>query len=212
MSLMMNENPTYSLDNKPEGKNYSQWTGEWWKFVLSQGAIDNPFSENTPGSPVYFFGTPFKYVTKTPAYEYDIPKGTPALFAVANHFVYSVDDSYENLLDRANRYVNSVTHKIATIHEEGHTVTPLTPVRAYTVVNGIKHTEKFRKGSHDTTEKGKPGEIKDGTVLKAVADGYWVFLKSLTKGKYEVRTYGEMDDHLKQTRFAPQQHTTLNVT
>jgi hypothetical protein len=210
MSLMMNKNPTYNLDSKPVGESYGRWTGKWWEFVLSQGAIDNPFSRNRQGSSVYFFGTPFKNVTKTPAYEYDIPEGTPALFAVANHFVYSIDDSYENLFDRANRYVNSVTHKIATIHGEGQTVTPLTPVRAYTMVNGIKHTEDFRKGNHDTTKPGS--EIKDGTVLKAVADGYWVFLEGLSKGKYEVRTYGEMDDHLEKGRFAPQQHTTLNVT
>jgi hypothetical protein len=204
---------TYNLGSGPDGKGYGYWTGKWWEFVLSEAPTGNPFSQNRQGGPVYFFGTPFENVTKTPVYECEIPEGTPALFAVANHFVYSVQDSYENLHDRANRYASSVTHKIATI-QEGQTVTPLSPVRAYTIVNAVKHTENFRKGKHDTTEEGKAGsEIKEGTMLKAVADGYWVFLEGLSKGKYEVRTYGEMDDHLlKGTRFRPQQHTTLNVT
>jgi hypothetical protein len=37
----------FSPDSKPFNKTYSEWSAEWWQFVLSIPAADNPLLDNT---------------------------------------------------------------------------------------------------------------------------------------------------------------------
>jgi len=181
---------TFHKDSKPYGKSYGFWTTEWWNWALSVPQNINPVVDeegknwniNQPSSNIWFlagrFGSSEK---KYPHRKIEVSFGRsiliPVLNCEANPLEYPQLNTHEDL-------VNHVFHDVNTV------------VKKECYINGVK-VEPKRITSDPaifslTINNDNFFGIKGGQTY-AAADGYWVFLKLLDKGKYSISFEGSCE-------------------
>ena len=174
----------YSIDEQPFGKTWEEWTTKWWRWFLSIPKENNPAHDESgekstidqTDPDVWFLagttgGTAERTVT--------VPAGKALLFPVIN-----VTTSYsenlnlkteEELMSFAKSHIDDIVKKEASIDgvdlviSESHRV----------------QSPPFDFSFPDDNIYGVPGGYTRG-----VGDGYWLFLKPLSHGKHNIRTFG----------------------
>jgi hypothetical protein len=182
---LFNENDT------PYGKTYGAWTVKWWQWALSLPSNINPLSDRTgqhwntdqPSSDVWFLVGSIGGIDKTfPSRSIEIDTGRSILFPVlnceANSLEYPDLKTHEDLLKHVKDDVNTVVKKDVFINGMR-----LNPTRVPSDPRIFKVT----------INEDNPFRITNPGSTDAAADGYWVFLKPLHRGNYNVRFEGSCE-------------------
>lgn len=178
-----NTSIVFSSESQPYGASYSFWTAKWWQWALALPAESNPVMDATgknstinQDGPVWFLaGTIGGFVTRY----CNIPSGKSILLPILNHGGTLADapsiKSEEELLSRAVSEMDIVSNLEVSVDDLK-----------------ISNLEKYRIRSpiFDVVlpEKNLFGGIPGPT--RGASDGYWLFLKPLTKGDHKIRTFG----------------------
>jgi hypothetical protein len=174
----------YRLDEKPFGKAWSQWTVDWWKWVLSIPKSDNPseddtgknFSRNQNDPDVLFLaGTKGGRVER----KIVIPLGKSILLPVINFttsFKEEPDLSTDSdLVRRAKSEIDDIVYKEAAIDGQR-----------------VQNLERFRVSSLPfdiTFPENNIFELTAGKT-RGISDGYWLFIKPLAPGNHNIFVSG----------------------
>ena len=181
---------TFDSVSNPYGKSYGYWTTQWWMWALSTPKKMNPVMDedgknwniNQPDANVWFlagrFGSSEK---KYPYRRISIPSGRSVLFPVlnceANPLEYPELKTHDDLKKHVINDVNTVVKKDC-------------------YINGVKFEPKRIASDPDIFQIFIDNDnyfgIKGG-FTHAAADGYWIFLKILPKGKYSISFEGSCE-------------------
>lgn len=173
----------YSIDSKPYGTSYGQWTGKWWQWMLSSPQNVNPLTDQTgkncgqnQNGPVWFLaGTTGGQATRS----CNIPASKSILFPIINS-----ECSYS---ERPTLKTESDLAQCAKLQNAATTNLQVT----LDGVN-IQQLDKYRITSplfNLTIPANNVFGSPVGTT-QAVADGWYVFLHPLTLGKHELHFSG----------------------
>jgi hypothetical protein len=174
----------YRLDEKPFGKTWSEWTIEWWKWLLSIQEPDNPanddsgknFYQNQKNSDVLFLAG-----TKGGGAERNItiPAGKAILLPVINFTTSFLEEPYlksdSELILRAKSDIDDIVKKQAAIDGKN-----------------LQGLERYRIASppFDLTLPEKNLYRLPPGPTRGISDGYWIFLRPLTPGKHHIYAAG----------------------
>jgi hypothetical protein len=177
---------SYTEDSIIFGKTYGNWTVRWWQWALSMPKAVNPLCDKTgenansnQPTDVWFlagrFGSGDRWLPKR---ECIVPYGRPILFPIlnceANPLEYPELKTNEDIINHVRNDVDTIVRKECFVNGER-----LVPVRVQSdpVLFQVNIAE-------DVFEIPKSGETL------ASADGYWMFLKPLRIGEYNIRFDG----------------------
>jgi hypothetical protein len=191
MSTQFDTNQTNNVKNlifprnfNPSSRSWERWTIEWWQWLLSFPKEVSPVFDsngdifhNTPNNTKIWFlagtigGVAERY------YELDSQK--PILFPIFNYIVSFADEpkakDEKDLVVIVSRDIDSIPTPFVSINQQN-----LGPIGQYRVKTGafdlVLPKNNLVTGIPCTT--------------KAVSDGYWLMLKPLTPGKYDIRCTG----------------------
>jgi hypothetical protein len=172
----------YALDSKPFGRTYSEWTARWWQWVLSIAKTENPLfddtgrnSANSQSGPVWFLAGTLKGPAQRSCI---IPADKAILFPVIN-FEASVAEgdgtTEEELAACAEFEMDQITDIRAMISG-----TNVNELKQYRIQSPL-----FNVGLPPNNVLGLPVQ-----TTKMVSEGYWIFLKPLGPGKYNLSSFG----------------------
>jgi hypothetical protein len=173
----------FSSDSDPYGVSYTEWTAKWWRWVLSIPVEDNPANENTgknfainQNDPVLFLAGTLGGVAERNC---TIPAGKAILFPILNFGGTLADEpaikSEEELLSLAKREMDVISNLEATV--DGVKLNGLQRYRVQSPIFDVVLPENNLFG-------GTPGPTR------GAADGYWLFLGPLPKGKHYISSFG----------------------
>jgi len=172
----------YAPDSKPFGRTYAEWTARWWQWILSIAKTENPLVDENGKScainqngPVWFLA----WTLKGPAERScAIPADKAILFPVIN-FEASVAEGDgrkdEELAARAKFEMDQITNIRAMI--SGTNVNELKQYRI--------QSPPFNVTLEEDNVLGLPAQ-----TTKMMSEGYWLFLKPLEPGTYDLYSFG----------------------
>jgi hypothetical protein len=172
-----------------EGNTYGQWTVKWWDWALSARSSVNPVVDRTgefagmnqPNVDVWFLAGKFAETCgEYPSRKAEIPKERNILFPILNCAASRLE--YPGLND---------TELIEHVSKDMETI-----IKRDCFINGIRvNPERVC-----SDPKIFPLYINDvnpigviGGSTYAAADGYWIFLKPVTKGEYSISIEGSCE-------------------
>jgi hypothetical protein len=176
----------YSQNSFIVGKTYGNWTVRWWQWALSISKAINPLFDKTgknanlnqPDGPWFLagrFGSEERWLPKRKCI---VPYGRPILFPIlnceANPLEYPHLKTEEDIINHVRNDVDTIVRKECIINGE-----TLVPVRVRS--DPILFPVNISKGLFKIPKSGE-------TI--ASADGYWMFLKPLQVGEYDIRFEG----------------------
>lgn len=174
----------FAPDDKPFGRPLSDWTIEWWKWLLSIPKPDNPALHNTNKTfgisqynedVLFVAGITGGYAER----EIAVPTGKAILLGVINFTTsFSEEPHLKNdsdLIARAKSDIDDIVSKDAFINGE----------RIYDLDNYRISSSPFDLVLPENSLYGVPPGPTRG-----ISDGYWLFLKPLTPGKHEIFAAG----------------------
>jgi hypothetical protein len=169
--------------DKPYGKTYGAWTARWWKWIYSIPSEINPLLDLTgehwktdqPSSDVWFLVGIFGDVQKTfPLRSIEMESGRSILFPVLNCEANKLEFpemSHDDLVKHVVNDVNTVVKKECTVN--GKRLRPVL-IASDPKIFSLRIPKNNALGAKNTG------------LTDATAYGYWIFLKSLPKGKYNI--------------------------
>jgi hypothetical protein len=173
----------YTPYDRPFGLTYGQWTTKWWLWALSIPKKTSPVLDSAgeyagikQRDPVWFLAGTFGE-NRFPRRSCKIPRNRAILFPVINY-----EANYFELpnLDRVN-LVNHVVRDQDDIKVKE------------AIVDGEKMPIYRVKSEPEIFQLSLPVEnsldLPVGTTY-ATTDGYWVFLKQLTRGQHQIYFHG----------------------
>lgn len=173
----------YSIDSKPYGVSYGEWTAKWWQWLLSTPQPNNPLTDTTgkncgqnQNGPVWFIpGTEGGAATRTCT----IPAGKAILFPIIN-----AECSFS---ERPTLKTESDLSQCAKSQNN-----PTTNLQASVDGVNLQQLDKYRVTSplFNLTFPAKNIFGSPVGTTQAVADGWYVFLQPLASGKHEVHFSG----------------------
>jgi hypothetical protein len=182
----------FTVDSKPYGKTYGEWTVNWWQWALSIPSSINPVvdktglcaSVNQPVADVWFlagkFGTEDKYL---PERKCTVPFSRAILFPIinceANPLEYPQLKTKLDIIDHVLKDEDNIVRKECYVNGEQVTIER---IQSDPPVFPITINEDNALG------------LEGGGSTMAAADGYWVFLKPLPKGEYIVNFAGSCEN------------------
>lgn len=172
----------YDADSKPFGRTYAEWTARWWQWVLSIAKSENPLVDengknyaNNQSGPVWFLiGTLKGHADRSCI----IPADKAILFPVINveASVAEGDGTTEEALAaRVEFEMDQITDMRAMII--GRNVDEL---RQYRIQSPL-----FNVTLAADNVLGLPAQ-----TTEMMSEGYWLFLKPLPPGKYDLSSFG----------------------
>lgn len=179
----------YKQNSKPYGLTYGQWTVKWWQWALSFPKSVNPvidpvgkFANMKQPNEVFFLAGRFGSLEKVfPNRKCDVPIGKSILLPVINYEANSIEypelRTGQDILNNVSNHMDSIVLKEFTIN--GQKIIP----------QRVRSDPKLFPLSVNENLDG----LDKGTDTIASADGYWVFLKSLRKGIYEITFKGSCE-------------------
>ena len=185
--LSIDKIPFFTPAAKPYGKTYGYWTVRWWKWFLSTPKSINPVVDwsgkfayvNQPSNDVWFLaGKVVSEDKKLPRRFCRIPTGRSILFPVINYEANQLEfpelRSFEDIVDRVKLEEESITEK--TCYVNGISIPPQR-VRSDPIIFELRlRTDNV-------------ANVKGGNAHVS-ADGYWIFLKPLLPGNYDISFHG----------------------
>lgn len=188
----MNDNICFFQPNDfPYGKSYGSWTVEWWRWVLAIPKPVNPVLDNTgrhfninqPENDVIFLAG--KFADSKEEFPYRvcrIPHEKSILFPVINCESNKLESpeliTNQDIISRVNSDENSIVQKHCTVN--GVTI-PSQRVKSDPMLFELYMDKDNLFG------------VAGGGTTYASADGYWVFLRPLPKGKHKVQFQGSCE-------------------
>jgi hypothetical protein len=178
----------FSLTDKPFGISYYEWTERWWQWFFSMPKLNNPIldttgqhaGKNQPYKDVLFLAGKVADNQKTvPNRICEIPTGRAVLFPVVNCEANPLEYPrllHQELLEHVRRDAESTNSKECYVN--GQSI----PVQR------IGSKKEFDLRIVDDNIIG----VKGGNT-SAIADGWWVFLKPLPLGNYEILFRGSCE-------------------
>jgi hypothetical protein len=178
----MVDRKTYSTDENPYGSPLEEWTAAWWKWALSLPEGLNPITDvtgenasNNQSGPVWFLAGTFGGLAERTC---EIPEGKAIFFPIScNETSYAECPRFQTeaeLRAFAKADIDQVKTIMATVDGER---LPDSALR------------RIQSPPFDL-------DLPEGNVLgvppgrtKSNSDGYWVFLKPLSKGKHEIHFF-----------------------
>jgi hypothetical protein len=171
----------FTPDSCPYGLTYGQWTVKWWQWLASIPADINPAADidgknasvGQEDPHVWFLAGTLggKAVSRS----CKVPYGKAVLFPVINYEVNPLEKqeliSESELIADASRDEDDVLRLWAEINGES---IPIFRVRSDPPLFSL------------TIPTDNPFNSPSGTTTKATSDGYWVFLKPLDRGNYNL--------------------------
>lgn len=167
----------FPIDSRPYGLSYVEWTIKWWQWLLSIPKQDNPafditginsnLNQNDPD--VFFLCETIEGVDKMPNRRCIIPAGRSILMPIINWIsVLHVDgETDQELVTTAKKKMDEVADLEITVN--GITITEdLREYRAKSAFFDVIFPENNALGV-------------DTGPARCLSDGYWVFLKPLTR-------------------------------
>ncbi len=186
--LADNINPgVFSIDSKPYGITYAEWTGRWWQWALSIPKDTNPAADNTgkncavnQNGPVWFLAGTFGGPAERSC---TIPAGKAILFSPINSECSYAEfpnlKTESDLRACAKTQQDHVTSKEVTV--DGVTMRDLDKYRVQSPLINFAFPNNNVVGV-------PPGQTQ------GVSDGHWVFLQPLSSGKHEIHFIGSSVD------------------
>jgi hypothetical protein len=183
-----NTNPgVFSIDSKPYGISYAEWTGRWWQWALSIPKDTNPAADNTgkncavnQNGPVWFLAGTFGGADVRSC---TIPAGKAVLFSPINSECSYAE--FPNLKTEADLRACAKT-------QEDHVTSMQVTVDGVT----MKDLDKYRLQSPLISfifPKNNVVGVPAGQT-QGISDGRWVFLQPLAPGKHEIHFTGASQD------------------
>jgi hypothetical protein len=186
--LDSNQIQVHSASDRPYDSSYGQWTVKWWQWAISIPKEKNPLVDSTgqnwitdqPKSNVWFLAGIFGGVGKEfPRRRVKMESGRSILLPVLNCAASSLE--YPDLKTPED-LINHVVHDVGTV------------VRKDCFING-KKINPVRVRSDPiifkvTIDRDNAFGVNNFGTTDASADGYWVFLKPLPKGNYQIQFQG----------------------
>jgi hypothetical protein len=172
----------FAPDSRPFGRTYAEWTAKWWQWVLSIAKTENPLVDengkncaNNQSGPVWFLAGTLQGQAERSC---GIPIDKAILFPVIN-FEASVAEgdgtTEEQLAARAKFEMDQITNMRAMI--SGTNVNELKQYRI--------QSPPFNVTLPADNVLGLPAQ-----TTKMISEGYWLFLKPLEPGKYDLYSFG----------------------
>jgi hypothetical protein len=174
-------------DSKPYGLTYAEWTAKWWQWAYSMPEADNPMIDDTgkncannQSGPVWFLaGTGGGAVTR----QCTIPSDKGILIPIIN---VACDSATDPSLDtEAELRTCAKTDQDLVIQKEitldGVNVGNLDSYRFQSPLFNLTFPENNIAGVTPQT-------------ARAVSDGFWIFLESLSPGSHEIHFKGILGD------------------
>lgn len=174
----------FTAFDRPYGKTYGKWTVEWWRWALSMPKSSCPLLDDTgekagtnqPEKDVWFlagiFGT--EDATIQPHRNVTIPSDRSILFPVINCEANSIEYPHlktdDELLEHVKRDENNIIRKDVFLNNKRLSVQRIS-----------SDPPLF-----DLTLCKENGLDTKAATTRAAADGYYVFLKPLPRGVYEL--------------------------
>jgi len=176
--------------DKPYGITYGKWTVKWWQWIYSTPRSISPlfdpdgkhWKKNQPLSDVWFLVGSLADIPKPlPHRKIKMKFGRSILFPVLNceaNLCEYPEFTHDELVKHVTVDVNSVLQKDCTIN--GNLISPV-------VVPSDPTIYKVRIAKDNAFKIEKTG------LTDATAYGYWIFLKPIPKGIYEIRFEGSCE-------------------
>ena len=181
-------------DSKPFGFTYGQWTVKWWQWAHGSPNETNPVLDHTgryadvnQDGPVWFLAGTFGegYVAQRAC---EIPFGKAILFPVINYEMNGLENpdirTGYDLIEHVSLDIDDIVVKMALVDGEQ---APIYRVQS--------DPPLFELSISSDNCMGIPG----GGSTVAAADGYWVFLKSLSVGKHQIFFHGSCAEGTRNT-------------
>lgn len=177
-------------DSKPFGKSYREWNAEWWKWAYSMPVDQHPLfdtadcSERQPAK-VWFLGGAFNAATATR--NCTVPGDKALFFPILNIECATLEGN--GATEKELRACTKSLMKLAT------------DLAAEIDGISVKHLEKYRVGSTSFTYGPLPEnnvplyngyDAPAGATSLAAADGYYLMLAPLSKGKHTIHFTGRL--------------------
>jgi hypothetical protein len=172
----------YAPDSKPFGRTYAEWTARWWQWVLSIAKTENPLVDedgkncaNNQSGPVWFLAGTLKGPAERSC---TLPADKAILFPVINveASVAEGDGTTEEEL-------------AACVKFEMDQITDMRAMISGTNVNELKQyriqSPPFNVTLPADNVLGLPSQ-----TTKMMSEGYWLFLKPLEPGNYDLNSFG----------------------
>ncbi len=173
----------FSETDKPYGKTYGAWTVKWWQWIYSVPSKISPlldlngknWKKGQRSSDVWFLAGIYNDVHKTfPFRKIEMDSGRSILFPVLNCEANKLEFpkmTHDDLVEHVVDDVNTVVKKDCTIN--GKRVSPV-------LITSDPKIFRLR------IVKNNALRLKNTGRTHAAAYGYWIFLKPLPKGKYNI--------------------------
>jgi hypothetical protein len=183
LSVYDNNEFAYTLDEKPFGKTWNEWTADWWKWLLSIPKEFNPGYDNesercligSDPNVVFLVGTFGGDAVRN----YTIPARKAVLFPIiAFTTSYAEDPKLKTSLDLVNRAksdMDDIIKKEATI--DGKILHNVDRYRIQSPLFDLTYPE-------DNVFEALAGPTC------GISEGYWIFLKPLSPGKHTIVAAG----------------------
>jgi hypothetical protein len=179
--------PVFSLDSNPYGISYAEWTAKWWQWILSIPVEINPAKDNTgencginQNGPVWFLAGTVGGVVKRNC---GIPEGKAILLPILNHGGTLADRREQEM------HIKGESDLLAFAESEMDVISNLE-----VSVDGVKliGLDRYRVQSPIFDVVLPKNNLFEGTPgpTRGVADGYWLFLEPLSRGKHNIKSSG----------------------
>jgi hypothetical protein len=172
----------YAPNSRPFGRTYAEWTARWWQWVLSIAKTENPLVDengkncaNNQSGPVWFLAGTLKGPAERSCI---IPADKAILFPVINVEASVAEGdgtTDEELAARAKFEMDQITDMRAMISG-----TNVNEVKQYRI-----QSPSFNVTLPTDNVLGLPAQ-----TTKMISEGYWLFLKPLEPGKYDLNSFG----------------------
>jgi hypothetical protein len=172
----------FAVNSRPFGRTYAEWTAKWWQWVLSIAKTENPLVDytgrncaNNQSGPVWFLAGTLKGPAERSCI---IPADKAILFPVINVEASVAEGdgtTDEELAARAKFEMDQITDMRAMI--------------SGTNVNELKQY-RIQSPSFNVTLPTDNVLALPAQMTKMISEGYWLFLKPLEPGKYDLNSFG----------------------
>ena len=172
----------YAPDSKPFGRTYAEWTARWWQWVLSISKTENPVVDqvgkncaSNQSGPVWFLAGALKGHAERSCV---IPADKAVLFPVINveASVAEGDGTTEEAL-------------AARVKFEMDQITDMHVMINGTNVNELKQY-RIQSPPFNVTLRRDNVLGLSAQNTKMISEGYWLFLKPLEPGRYDLNSFG----------------------
>ena len=175
----------------PYGLSYGEWTVKWWQWLLSTPKSCNPLIDqsgenadvNQPNEHVWFLTGKLGSEDKNlPLRNCNIPIGRSILFPVinceANPIEYPELKTKEALIDHVVKDENTIVEKTCILND---------------IPIDVQRVRSEPEIFDVNLNRDNIFNVNGGNTI-ACADGYWVFLRPLPRGEYELYFRGSCEN------------------